>query len=512
MHLSFSTTCESILFHIEYKIWTMFGSFYGGLLIQSQLIQGLLFAYIFTLLANLIVGIIQYRQSRNRLQLNMVAIWVSTIFIIFSYFLIENLGARIAGFVAAPLLFFNFVLYAIFFSDVRRISFSIKKPLFFFILGYLMSIGLYFLDVPFTYFAMPTLVAAVFPVFLLAYRTIKYQFVPFTPPQVIFLVNQVALALINLTWNPERVSPGLVFMGFAVSLITGQIHAIIVPIVGNDAIFKEKTDGLENEISKRVTELTLVRKQLWESNKNATIGRMAGGLAHEINSALSLINIQADLLDKKNSLKTIDQTFIKDSVLRIQKNVERLGNITSSLRKIAKDEGERSRSVYDIDSILHEVLIHYNERFDKLGVHVEVNSPGYPLFIKINGSDISHVVIQLLNNALEAIEYLPEKYIKILVKSDSNSVFVEIEDSGTMTAEAAEQIMQPFFTRKSAGRGIGLGLSVSQSIIEGHGGHLYLDKSSKNTRFVFTIPRTKLQPLDTRSEGIEHEQRKDLDR
>lgn len=454
-------------------------------------LQGLLFAYIFTLLANLIIGLIQYHKNKNPLQLNMIGIWSSTLFIIFGYFLIEKLGARISGFFSSPLLFFNFFLYAQFFSEVRKVNFSTKLSMELFALGYLVSLGLFFLDLPFTYFAFPTLVAVVFPFFLASYQVFKSKTSPFTLPQIIFFFNQCAVALLDLTWNPEDLSSNSIFWGFALSLATGQIHAIIVPIVGNDAIFKEKIGGLENEISNRADELTLVRKQLWESNKNATIGRIAGGLAHEFNSALSLINIQAALIEKKMNLKALDDTFIKDAVFRIQHNVERLSNITSSLRKIAKDEGEIPRSIHDIETVLKETLVICHERFEEKGVQVKVNIQESPVFVNINASDISHVLLQLFNNALEAIEHLQEKRISISVKNDFDTVFVEIEDSGTISRKTAEQIMEPFFTGKPVGRGIGLGLGVSQSIIDAHGGRLYLDKSSKNTKFVFTLPRSK---------------------
>lgn len=481
-------------------------------MIQEEQLQGLLFAYIFTLLANLIVGLIQYQKNKNYLQLNMIAIWVSTIFILVVYFLIERIGARIAGLISGPLLFFNFVLYAQFISGVRGVKFSAKASLRIFGLGYLLSIVLFFLNVPFTYFAMPVLLTAILPFFVAFKKILRVKTGPFTVPQIIFFTNQLVLALVNLTWNPERLSLDLAFFGFSVSLATGQIHAIIVPIVGNDAIFKQKTDDLENIISKRVNELSLVRKQLWETNKNATIGRMAGGLAHEFNSFLSLINIQAELLERRMSLKILDDTFVAESVFRIQQNVESLGKITSALRKIARDEGNVNKSVYDLESVVQEVLIHFQEQIEKTGVQLKINTPELPLFVKISGSDISHVIIQLLNNAFEAIEHLPEKYIIINLKFDSDTIFVEIEDSGTISNAKAERIMQPFYTAKLAGRGIGLGLSVSQSIVEAHGGSLYLDKASKNTKFIFTLPRFKKEPETEETEGSLDEQRKDIDR
>ncbi|MGZ3825612.1 MAG: sensor histidine kinase [Bdellovibrio sp.] len=462
-------------------------------MIQLGRLQGLLFAYLFTLFANLFVGMLQYKKTNNRLHLNMVGIWASTILIIFAYLLTGRIGVRISGIIAAPFVFLNFLLYSQFFSEVRKVKFPKNISLRVFAVGYFSSSALYFLDVPFAYFALPTLISAVFPFCFVSYFVLKNKTSPFTNPQIIFFTNQIVFTALNLTWNPEFFSTGIIFIGFLLSLASGQVNAVIVPIVGNDYIFKEKTETLENIISKRVDELTLARRQLWEANKNATMGRLAGGLAHEFNSSLSLINIQTDLIEKKMKLKNMEDALIRESVLGIQQQIDKLGHITASLRKIAKDEGGVERSVFDIKSVLEETLTLLHDRFKKLGIQLKVNEEDEPILVKISESDISNVILQLLNNAIEAVDRLPEKYITISVKSDPKTVFVEIADSGTLTDEAAEKIMEPFYTGKPVGRGVGLGLSVSKSIIEAHGGHLYLDRSVKNTQFVFTLPRAKEQ-------------------
>ncbi|MGZ3772348.1 MAG: sensor histidine kinase [Pseudobdellovibrionaceae bacterium] len=462
-------------------------------MLQLGQLQGLLSAYLFTLCSNLIVGLIQYKKNKNQIQRRMVFIWISTILIILAYLLTAQIGPRISGIIAAPLVFLNFLLYSQFFSDVRKVNFSAKLPIRFFSFGYLTSIALFFFDVPFGYFALPSLLAAVFPFFLLLFYILKKSEQSLTVPQIIFLFNQLFFSILNLTWNPEFFSIGIIFWGFALSLASGQIHAIIVPIVGNDAIFKEKTDHLEGEIFKRVNELTLVRKQLWEANKNAMMGRLAGGLAHEINNSLSLINIQADLLEKKMQLKSIDENFILQATLGIHQQVQKLNNMTSSLRKIARDEGEAPKKIYNLTALIKETLVLFQDRLKKSKIDLFLNT-GNEVFVRVNSSDISQVIIQLLNNSFEALDSKPGGWIRISETADNNIVFVEIEDSGTLSQEKAEQIMEPFYTNKDVtGRGLGLGLIVSKTIIEAHGGTLYLDKDSKNTKFIFTLPRSKKQ-------------------
>ena len=105
-------------------------------------------------------------------------------------------------------------------------------------------------------------------------------------------------------------------------------------------------------------------------------------------------------------------------------------------------------------------------------------------------TQIAQVILNLLNNAYDAVSLLPEKWIRLTVTAVSaGAVEICITDSGHgVPTTILDKIMQPFFTTKEVGRGVGLGLSISQQIIDDHRGKLYLDASHPNTRFVVELP------------------------
>ena len=103
---------------------------------------------------------------------------------------------------------------------------------------------------------------------------------------------------------------------------------------------------------------------------------------------------------------------------------------------------------------------------------------------------ISQIFINLIGNAIDAIEMLTNPWIEISVKNQKDKVVFHVNDSGPrIKDEIANKIMQPFFTTKQIGYGTGLGLSITRSIIQQHGGNFWLDRENPTTRFILELPK-----------------------
>jgi len=101
-------------------------------------------------------------------------------------------------------------------------------------------------------------------------------------------------------------------------------------------------------------------------------------------------------------------------------------------------------------------------------------------------------LLNLLNNAHDAIAHLPEKWVRVSVKALGDTVEIRVRDSGRgIPPDIAQKIFQPFFTTKEIGKGTGMGLSISLGIIKAHSGRLTLDESEPNTCFVLSLPLAK---------------------
>ncbi len=129
------------------------------------------------------------------------------------------------------------------------------------------------------------------------------------------------------------------------------------------------------------------------------------------------------------------------------------------------------------------------ERFKNNGVQIDAKGI-CDTTVFCRETQISQVILNLLNNAFDATQEFEQRWIKIAAEVTPNSmVQISVTDSGKGIAkEHQDKIMLPFFTTKALGKGTGLGLSISLGIMEANKGKIYLDKTCTNTRFILELP------------------------
>lgn len=237
-----------------------------------------------------------------------------------------------------------------------------------------------------------------------------------------------------------------------------------------------------------VTQQRELEAKLVESSKMASLGRMAGAIAHEISNPISVIKLQMSLLMRKASTRPLAQGELEKAESTIVGTLDRMGQITHGLRIVARDQRLSEKSVKSIESIFSETLSFCQERIKQGGIRLEFSKEPKEHFVYVNAVEISQVIVNLLNNAIDAVETLSEKKISIQINSEGSTVVAKITDSGQMDPSIANKIMDPFFTTKAVGKGTGLGLTISQSIVENHKGQLYLNRESKKTQFIIQLP------------------------
>lgn len=116
--------------------------------------------------------------------------------------------------------------------------------------------------------------------------------------------------------------------------------------------------------------------------------------------------------------------------------------------------------------------------------------PSDSIRVLSKSTELSQVLLNLLNNSIYAIQSLPNQWIEISVITNDEKVEIRITDSGNgIQSDVQSKMMQPFFTSKPFGHGTGLGLSISKSIIASHGGQLFYDENTDHTSFVVQLHR-----------------------
>lgn len=247
-------------------------------------------------------------------------------------------------------------------------------------------------------------------------------------------------------------------------------------------------------IEREETERLLLEQQakMVTSSKLAALGEMAAGLAHEINNPLAIIHIRAHQIIRMVEQDKIDPAAFLQISKTIQSTTERISAIIKGLRSFARETEPTERSRVAMKRLVEDTLTFCRERFKSHGIVLRLSDIPSNLELECCPTQISQVLLNLLNNSHDAIEQCGEKWIQIDAGSDPEHVWLSVTDSGTGIPEAIrDKIMQPFFTTKSVDRGTGPGLSISAGIIASHGGRLILDNSCPNTRFNVLLPAQK---------------------
>ncbi len=250
---------------------------------------------------------------------------------------------------------------------------------------------------------------------------------------------------------------------------------------------------LAEDITERVRNETLIMEQRFKMEnaaRLATLGAMAGGIAHEIKNPLAVISAGAQHLHEYFSLhEPLEQQYprIAASIVR---NVDRMDDIVRALQSISREAAAdpfRSASVRRIVDDAVE-LCHY--RFKKGNIALNLGEI-CDAELQCRPSQLSQVLLNLLNNAYDAVENLPEKWVNLTAKAEADAVVFAVMDSGSgIPPDHCNLVFTPFFTTKKEGRGIGLGLSISRDIVEAHHGAIEVDSSCPNTCLLVRIPKT----------------------
>ncbi len=218
-----------------------------------------------------------------------------------------------------------------------------------------------------------------------------------------------------------------------------------------------------------VTERENLERRLVQADKLSSIGLLAAGVAHEVNTPLAVISTYAQMLAKQ-VIGDEQKTKLLD---KIAKQTFRASEIVNSLLNFSRTSSAEFEKL-DLNRVVGETLSLLEHQLDKHGIQVETQFTEDAPTIRGNSGKLQQVFLNLLLNARDAMTDLPfgaPRRLKVVTMRDAGTVQVRISDSGAGIArEQLTRIFDPFFTTKAAKKGTGLGLSVSYGIVEEHGG------------------------------------------
>lgn len=255
------------------------------------------------------------------------------------------------------------------------------------------------------------------------------------------------------------------------------VNIAVTPLISRDNSIKGKLILLDD-----VTDRASLEDQLLQSEKLTSIGLLAAGVAHEVNTPLAVISSYTQMLQKQ--LRPEDpKTKIVDKII---KQSFRASEIVNGLLSFSRTSGAQYAEV-NCNKVITETLSLLDHQFKTANVRVEKHlDAGLPL-IHANSGKLQQVFLNLFLNAKDAMAHGGKLSVSTLARN--SDVFIEVADTGSgISHEHLKKIYDPFFTTK-VGRGTGLGLSVSYGIIQEHSGKIDVESEpGKGTRFTLEFP------------------------
>ncbi|MBI4953210.1 MAG: HAMP domain-containing protein [Myxococcales bacterium] len=261
----------------------------------------------------------------------------------------------------------------------------------------------------------------------------------------------------------------------------------------------ERLRADEDELRQRVAEIEAATEQLKRaqatlvrSERLASVGRLAAGLAHEIGNPISaILGFQELLLD--GGLEP-DET--RDFLVRMRRETERVHRVLRDLLDFARpavgaaSDGREADAPQGsvADAVGHvTALVRPQKSFARIELRTAVE-PGLPA-VALDDERIEQVLLNLLLNAADALGDRPG-HVSVAARVRDGAVEIAVEDDGGgVAAEVRARLFEPFVTTKDVGKGTGLGLAVCRGLVESAGGGITLEDGAAGARFVLTLPR-----------------------
>ncbi len=241
-----------------------------------------------------------------------------------------------------------------------------------------------------------------------------------------------------------------------------------------------KVELLAGDLAVTIDNATLHR-QLVRAEKLAAIGQLVAGVAHELNNPLTSIVGYTELITDE-----VPAGNAREKLDKMLREAQRMKRIIENLLRFARQNNLEKKSA-DLELLLHDVLAlreyHLHNQDIQVELHIEPNLP----HVAVDEDQFKQILLNLLNNAIDALESNSQKHIRIDAARRGDRVIINFDDNGHGFNDV-NRVFDPFYTTKPVGKGTGLGLSICYGIVKEHGGEIYAVNLNPGARLVLELP------------------------
>jgi C4-dicarboxylate-specific signal transduction histidine kinase len=259
------------------------------------------------------------------------------------------------------------------------------------------------------------------------------------------------------------------------------------------AELKKANEQLQSEIAEReAAQEGLIRAQaeIARIARITTMGELAASIAHELNQPLGSIVMSGDACLRWLTAKPPNLDEVRQAVEAIIRDGTRASSVLVRIRGLLR-RGERLRERSNINEIIREVIALSEGELRRNGVSLRTEMPGNLPPVVVDRVLLQQVILNLMMNAVEAMRAVSDRARLLRIRTEeqpAGSIVVRVQDSGVgLDPQHSSRLFEAFYTTKV--KGIGMGLTISRSIIEAHGGRLWaVANHGPGSTFCFTLP------------------------
>lgn len=299
-------------------------------------------------------------------------------------------------------------------------------------------------------------------------------------------LNTVPWMLVVMEDPQEEYLPVLQTRSLALILLAAGVG-----VVALGAVFV--VNLMISQLQEADRQKALLDADLMQTSKMAALGRLAAGIAHEINNPLAVIQEKAgwiqDLLEEEDVQKSENFKEFEAALEKIQQHVDRARNVTHRFLGFAR-RMEPVQHPVNLNKVVQETLTFLENEARHRNITIQLDlEEGLPDVVS-DGAQIQQVLLNIVNNAIDAVERDGRVFIRSYFEKNLEQVIVEVQDTGPgVPEEILDKIFDPFFTTKKLGSGTGLGLSICHSIMTKLGGRIEVRNGTQGGAiFVMNLP------------------------